>query len=192
MKELVLDEDCHDASQPRIGGGALLGGVAAWPVTASGQALHLIASFPAEFLGLQDFDGYVSVFSVYSKEDYFLDCITYHGDAQEMETLLHEKTTQVLFHARGKEVFGTEMIPCKRVRIRNDVPLPFQGSGFGDPAGLLQNETLGLAHGMRFALQLYGGDFPGGYRDIFGLTDAVGYLYLDGERREGMFFVQVS
>ncbi|MFE0838441.1 hypothetical protein ACFW4V_37055, partial [Streptomyces sp. NPDC058825] len=73
-----------------------------------------------------------------------------------------------------------------------DVAQPYQGSGIGVPPGFLQNENLALDKGLEFSLQLYSGDFPANWTDIFGLSDALGYLFIDGKRSEGLFFAQVT
>jgi len=192
MKHLEFGVECSDPFEPRIGGAALIGGILDWPATSSGKPLHLIMSCPARFLGVGEHDEFVSVFSFYSPDDYFLDQVTYHGDPQEMQGIVRNGTARVIFHRKGEEIQGAEAIPSRKLRVQNDVMPPFQGSGIGGPPGFLQNEKLALAEGMRFSLQLYSGDFPEGWTDVFGLRDAVAYLFLDGQKREGLFFVQVT
>ncbi|WP_063902042.1 hypothetical protein [Burkholderia stagnalis] len=192
MKKLLTGAECHDALDPRIGGGALIGGLVSWPTTSSGEELQLVASLPAKFLGLEGGDEYVSVFSFYSRDDYFLDRITYHGDPEEMRVIKVGKYTQVLFHKKGAEIFGGDVIPAKKLIVQDETVQPYQGSGIGMPPGFLQNENLNIDQGLEFSLQLYSGDFPSGWTDIFGLSDAVAYLFIDKDKREGLFFVQVT
>lgn len=192
MKRLLADAECHDALEPRIGGGALIGGLINWPTTSSGEELQLVVSLPAKFLGVEGGAEYVSVFSFYSRDDYFLDRITYHGDPEEMEIIKRGGATQVVFHEKGGEVFGRDVIPARRLIVGDDVAQPYQGSGIGVPPGFLQNENLALDKGLEFSLQLYSGDFPANWTDIFGLSDALGYLFIDGKRSEGLFFAQVT
>lgn len=192
MKKLLIGAECHDALDPRIGGGALIGGLASWPTTSSGEELQLVASLPTKFLGLERGDEYVSVFSFYSRDDYFLDRITYHGDPEEMRVIKAGKSTQVLFHKKGAEIFGGDVIPARKLIVQDEAVQPYQGSGIGMPPGFLQNENLSLDEGLEFSLQLYSGDFPSGWTDIFGLSDAVAYLFIDKGKREGLFFVQVT
>ncbi|WP_193099772.1 hypothetical protein [Burkholderia sp. Z1] len=192
MKRLLIGTECHNAFEPRIGGGALIGGLVTWPTTSSGESLQLVASMPANFLGIEGGPEYVSVFSFYSKDDYFLDRITYHGDPGEMAVIKGDKTTQVLFHEQGAEVFGAEAMPARKLIVGDDVAQPYQGSGIGMPPGFLQNENLMLDQGLEFYFQLYSGDFPEGWTDIFGLSDAVAYLFVDKNKCEGLFFVQAT
>ncbi|RQQ27980.1 hypothetical protein DF105_29005 [Burkholderia stagnalis] len=102
------------------------------------------------------------------------------------------KYTQVLFHKKGVEIFGGDVIPAKKLIVQDETVQPYQGSGIGMPPGFLQNENLSLDQGLEFSLQLYSGDFPSGWTDIFGLSDAVAYLFIDKDKREGLFFVQVT
>ncbi|KVC64137.1 hypothetical protein WI73_23105 [Burkholderia ubonensis] len=193
MNEIDFDETSHDALEPRIGGGALIGGVESWPTSSSGEALHLIASLPATFLGIAGCGyEYVSVFSFYSANEYFLDRVTYHGDSDEMEIITRDRTTRVIFHAKGTEMFGTHVIPARTLRVRDEVAHPFHGSGIGGHPGLLQDEDLSLPQDFEFAIQLYSGDFPDGWTDIFGLSDALGYLFVATKSGKGLFFVQVT
>ncbi|WP_152602010.1 MULTISPECIES: hypothetical protein [Burkholderia] len=151
-----------------------------------------MASLPTKFLGIEGAPEYVSVFSLYSKDDYFLDRITYHGDPEEMRVIKSSGATQVIFHEKESERFGVESIPARRLVVGGDVGQPYQGSGVGFPPGFLQNEKLTLDQGLEFSLQLYSGDFPVGWEDIFGLGDALAYLFVDKNKFEGLFFVQVT
>lgn len=63
----------------------------------------------------------------------------------------------------------------------------------GEPI-FLQNENL-VVDDYQFCLQIYGGDFPEEFQDIFYLNDSIGYLFLNGEADAndiGMFFAQCS
>lgn len=198
------------ALDARIGGGALIGGVADWPTSPFGSALVLVASLPAEFVatktGIELGAGRVaSVFTTYTKGEYFLDQITYHGDPSEL-ALLRRGTTQVLVHARGELVHGAVEVPACRIDAdevagerteewgEDDIPNP--DSLVGGEAQLLQAEDLAV-DGLAFALQIYGGDLPEPFRGLFYLADGVGYLYLPQNARgdvdrSGLFFVQVT
>lgn len=191
-----------DASRPgdfdaRIGGSALIGGVADWPCGPLGHPLVLIASLPAAFVAQHaniDIGAgrIASVFSTYRPGEYFLDHLTYHGDAAEL-ALLRRGTTQVLVHAPGTPVQRAAELPAYGIRVQT-------GSGgqsfIGGTAHWLQAQGLVL-DGLAFALQIYGGDLPAPLRDLFYLADGVGYLYLPtqaspGTDRSGLFFVQVT
>jgi hypothetical protein len=198
------------ADEARIGGGALIGGVADWPVSPFGSALVLVASLPREFVaakaGIDLGAGRIaSVFTTYAKGEYFLDQITYHGDPSEL-ALLRRGTTQVLVHDRGELVHGAVDVPARRIDAGdaagersedwNEDDIPNPDSLVGGDAQLLQQEELDV-EGLAFALQLYGGDLAEPFRDLFYLADGVGYLYLPknptaGVDRSGLFFVQVT
>lgn len=193
MKQLMLDAECTDALEPRIGGGALIGGIASWPTTSAGEPLQLVASLPIDFVCTDTENGiFISIFSFYSSNEYFLDRVTYHGDPSELNFIQKNNNTCVIFHKRGDQVFGDTTIPARKIVVGDEVSSPFQGSGIGSPAGLLQNEDLVMENDLTFSLQLYAGDFPDGWTDIFGLSDALGYLYINPKMREGLFFVQTT
>lgn len=59
------------------------------------------------------------------------------------------------------------------------------------PHGMIVPETLTVEY--EFICQLYSSDFSEPFKDIFYLTDAVGYLFLKKWEREGVFlFKQVE
>lgn len=195
---LAIIPDTPHPSAPRLGGGALIGGVAPWPNGPSGQPLVLAASLPAAFLtehaDIAIGAGRVaSVFTTYAPGTYYLDAITYDGDPAEL-ALLRSGTTQVLVHAAGTLVHGALELPAHGLHART-------GGGdalsfIGGAPDWLQNEDLDLG-GLAFAWQIDGGDLPKPLRDLFFLADGVGYLYLpaqaaEGIDRSGLFFVQVT
>ncbi len=195
---LAIIPDTPHPSAPRLGGGALIGGVAPWPHGPSGQPLVLAASLPAAFLtehaGIAIGAGRIaSVFTTYAPGTYYLDAITYDGDPAEL-ALLRSGTTQVLVHAAGTLVHGALELPAHGLHART-------GGGdalsfIGGAPEWLQNEDLDLG-GLAFAWQIDGGDLPKPLRDLFFLADGVGYLYLpaqaaEGIDRSGLFFVQVT
>lgn len=203
-KKMSFCEDFLDIKGPRIGGGALIGGICPWPNTPDGTPLTLILSLPADFINMQSGmdispDLFISVFSYYSKDDYFLDYITYHGDDKELK-LVRSGYTRVLLHAAGEELMGEEVVPAMSIVIRDQLEGDenlFQGSKIGEPPSFLQTETMAL-DGYEFVLQVRGGDFPKPYQEILFLSDAVGYLYVKNGQRSaacdegGIFFAQVT
>lgn len=200
-RKLSFAGPCIENRKPRIGGGALIQDFVEWPIAPDGEPLTLVLSMPASFLnenaGLNIPAGlHVSVFSYYSKSKYFLDCITYHGSSEELEWI-RKGCTRVIIHRPESEVFGHHVIPAIAVDTGSEAENAYGGSKIGGDSTLLQNEALALGK-EKFALQLYGGDFPSPYRGVLGLTDAVGYLYIDPMRWRstpadaGTFFVQVT
>lgn len=58
----------------------------------------------------------------------------------------------------------------------------------------LQNEELEL-DSYQFCMQIYAGDFPEEFQDIFYLSDSIGYLFLSKEENSndaGLFFTQCT
>lgn len=196
-RALVIDAGSAGDAEPRVGGGALIGGVAPWPISPSGKPLVLVASLPATFLA--DNAGvdigasrFASVFTTYAPGDYFLDEITYHGDPVELE-LLRRGATQVLVHDQGDLVHGPVEMPSRFIRA--DAADVKTASRIGGAPDLLQQNNDLDVEELRFALQIYGGELP--FRDLFFLADGIGYLYLptprsSGVDRSGLFFVQVT
>jgi len=187
---------------PRIGGDACIGGVVEWAAP-DGNALVLAISLPAQFLNDHTElaispDAIVSVFTCYSPDDYFLDNITYHGAPEEL-AVLRQGFTQVFIHPCGKPVSGSSVVPAQEIVVTEcpeDELNYCDGSKIGGNIKLLQNETLDTGN-LNFSMQLYGGDFPDGFKDIFYLADAVGYLFLPKNNEKpvdacGLFFVQAT
>lgn len=198
---LAITADAPHPLSPRLGGGALIGGVAQWPRNPSGQPLALAASlsaaFLAEYAGVAIGAGRVaSVFTTYAPGTYFLDAITYHGDPSEL-ALLRRGFTQVLVHAAGTLVQDALELPAHGLHARQHDDGGGDALSFiGGEPNWLQNEDLELG-GLAFAWQIDGGDLPRPLRDLFYLADGVGYLYLpaqaaEGIDRSGLFFVQVT
>jgi len=197
MTPLVFTPAPASPSEPRLGGGALIGGVSDWPHGPTGRPLVLAASLPAAFLaehaGIAIGPGRIaSVFTTYAPGTYFLDEITYHGDPAEL-ALLRRGTTQVLVHAAGTLVRGTLELPAHGIHAQ---PGGDARSFIGGTPQWLQNEDLAL-DGLAFAAQIDCGNLPAPLRDLFYLADGVGYLYLPAQPsedtdRSGLFFAQVT
>ena len=198
-KTIKIEKEINPESvSPRIGGKSFLPQNTDWPVNPDGEHLCLIASIPLNFIEEQSSSApssnlFISVFSTYNKEEYFLDLITYHGDEDELENI-KSGFTKVIIHEKGDPRSESEIvIPSREIEVLNQIlehEHTYTGSKiFGSP-GLLQNEILKTGK-SDFILQLYGGDFPDEFQDIFYLSDAVGYLFM-GENGESIFFVQVT
>ncbi|WBS02549.1 hypothetical protein OU994_30650 [Pseudoduganella sp. SL102] len=196
-KRLLFTNESTDPFEARIGGGALIGGVAEWPVAPDGTLLMLVASIPNTFLaqhtGVRLSSGmFTSVFSYYSEADYFLDQINYHGHPEEL-AVIDSGTTRVIQHPAGQEICQPYAIAAYRMdtgeAVTDDADC---GSRIGGKPTFLQNEEMDL-DGFNYILQLSSSDFPSRHADIFGLSDAVAYLYLpDTKDVEGKFFSQVT
>jgi len=200
MKEYILtfaENGTGNGEFAYIGGKSLLPSDIMWPKNPKGENLVLIMTIPTNFLNKylnNQFtrDKIISVFTTYDKKNYFLDTIVYHGDDEGLNNI-KEGFTRVIFHdiddtARNececeipKRLFELEMIEDEG---------ECGGSKLGGRPCLLQNKTLKLDD-YEFVLQIYGGDFPGNYDDIFYLSDSMGYLYLSN-KGDGVFFTQCT
>jgi uncharacterized protein YwqG len=191
-------------TQPRIGGEALLPDAIAWPHNLKSEPLILVASLPSRFLNKElgyslPNDTFISIFTTYNKNDYFLDVITYAGTEEELANL-RTGYTRVLVHVEGKARNESEyLVPAHRIELS---PLDateevyYTGSKFAGHPGWLQQQEFPVQE-LNYVLQLYSSDFPEDFEDIFYLTDAVGYLFLrpqatSEDSEAGLFFVQVA
>lgn len=197
-KELILvNEENANSIMARIGGNSFLPKSIEWPKNKDGNNLILVASIPSSFIREycsidSSEDSYISIFSTYDKEDYFLDLITYHGIEEELENIKNGYT-KVLIHEKSEaRNESNNIIPARRIEpsVVINADSNSLGSKIGGKEGFLQKENLPLIDEFTFALQFYGSDFPDDYNDVFDLSDAVGYLFL--KPNEGVFFVQTT
>ena len=185
----------------RIGGKSLLPSDRSWPTNPDGKKLTLILSLPTDSLNSIFRFGYpndmvVSVFTTYNKEEYFLDDISYQGDVDELDRI-KDGFTKVVIHSIGLPRNESEyIVPAMEIVVgeKFDVPDFYCGSLFaGNPTFLQKGSP--IIDNYRFCLQIYGGDFPTSFEDIFCLSDAVGYLFLSKKyvgNDTGLFFVQYT
>lgn len=192
MRKIKFRASPTDHGACRIGGCALIGGITEWPTHPNSQEpLTLVASLEASTLFNSPVTfKYVSIFSYYSSENYFLDEICYHGSPEELKDIL-DGTSRVMLHAEGLPISEGHAIPEMEMHIEDNDSGLFHGSGVGDAPCLLQHEPLDLAE-FEFKLQLYSSDFPKPFNDIFGISDAIGYLYINKKAGTGLFFVQTT
>ena len=125
-----------------------------------------------------------------------MDSICYHGDIEELNNI-KKGFTKVILHSvdlpRNDSDF---LIPAQKVVVgrRINVLDDYCGSLLGTEPSLLQKEQLEL-DSYQFCMQIYGGDFPEEFQDIFCLEDSVGYLFLNKKQTledVGLFFTQCS
>ena len=189
-----------------VSSGVTLGGqvaeVVAWPLNPDGDPLTLVASIDCSKIkgdtkkNSMPSEGVLYIFSTYSKSDYFLENITYSGDPSELDSILSGYTLVVL---GGGGVFKTspvDSIPEMTTELKNrqledkDFPVFSMIADF-PPHGMTVPDALILDYD--FICQLYSADFSEPFKDIFYLSDAVGYLFLKkDESGEGLFFVQTG
>ena len=185
----------------RIGGMSFLPEGMEWPVNPNGEKMVLILNIPTNFLNDKlaynyPKDKMISVFTTYNSEDYFLDTIVYHGSSEEL-TNIKTGFTKVILHDIGISRNDSDyLIPARKLIVgeESDFMDECGASHLGGKPLLLQNENLEVDN-YQFCLQIYGGDFPEEFQDIFYLNDSIGYLFLKGEPDAndiGMFFTQCS
>lgn len=181
-----------------------------WPQNPEGQNLLHVLSIDCQQLKTQTAlknipeEGFISVFSTYALESYFLDNITYFGDALEYK-LIASGYTFVSFQRNRQPccTSNSAFIPKTPIQLRSKIIEPHSFptfSFFADeiPRGLTGVQALDTEYD--FLCQLYSSDFPSPYQDIFYLSDAIGYLFIrkniltteNSNALDGLFFVQTA
>ena len=181
--------------------------IAAWPLDPKGEPLRLVATVDCAAFKLatgapsMPAGGQLQVFSTYSKTDYFLEHIVYDQDyfvlpdgsdpARPAYTLV---TFSPSDSAAPVHTSPVDSIPAMPMLLQDesigadDFPV-FSLAASKPPNGLVVPAA--LRDDYAFVLQLYSSDFPEPFKDIFYLTDAVGYLFLKKDASgQGVFFVQ--
>ena len=183
----------------RIGGKSFLPPDVEW--NPNGEKMVFIFNIPTNFLNstLQfnyPKDQVISVFTTYNREDYFLDSIVYNGDIEELQNIKNGYTKVILHSVASPRNDADFLISAREIVIDKEMNEfdDYNGSLFGANPVFLQEEKLELAS-YQFCMQIYGGDFPEEFQDIFYLDDAIGYLFLSKEEKAndvGVFFVQCT
>ena len=196
-----IDKVDNEKNILRMGGKSFLPQEIEWPMNPNGEKLTLIFSLPTNILNEQlkvkyTKDMVFSVFTTYNPDDYFLDSIVYHGDKEELAHI-QKGFTKVILHSIGSPRNESDfLIPARKIELGKEIHEinEYYGSLFGTEPSFLQNEKLEL-ESYQFCMQVYGGDFPEEYEDIFCLDDAIGYLFLakkENQDDDGVFFVQCT
>jgi hypothetical protein len=189
-----------------VNSGLTLGGskaeVGAWPVNPDGEPLTLVATIDfSKIQGLERVEsvpgeGTLHVFTTYSKSDYFLDNVTYSGDPSELEAILSGYTLVVRGQGGLFQESPVDSVPEAATELKDrdisedDFPV-FSMISNVVPHGVILPEAFVAEYD--FLCQFYSSDFSDPFKDIFYLTDAVGYLFLKKDRSgAGVFFVQTA
>lgn len=203
-RKIVMSE--HQREQPV----AIVGGDHAyldvWPVNPDGEPMLLVMTVFCERLA--DCTGMlkagrhpvIHMFSTYSRSEYFLDQIVYDpSDVQSAHVT--SGYTRMLVGDLSKSVNSD--VPCiprrtvtvEPVCLDEDAHPMFSFFAETRPRPIAACQR--VAEGYGFLCQLYSSDFPEPFKDVFYLTDAIGYVLLrtdspaDGEDA-GAFFVLAS
>lgn len=200
--KITFDPTDEASVQPRIGGKSLLPANLDWPRNPNGEPLVLIASLSSQFLNDElgfalPSESFVSVFTTYNKDDYFLDVITYSGSEEELDNI-RSGFTKVIVHEKGAPRNDSEyLIPSMHLvfsNMQNDLE-NYIGSKLAGKPGWLQ-KGIEIPADYKFVLQLYSSDFPEEFEGIFYLTDSVGYLLVNDKSaintEAGLFFTQAT
>ncbi|MGF9697073.1 hypothetical protein [Paenibacillus sp. MABNR03] len=179
-----------------------------WPLNPEGHPLlHLFSINSSKLLQHVHVpylppDMFISVFSTYSASEYFLDQVTYTGDELEWnENILAGCTyVSVTPHAQTS-LSPTLTIPISEVNFVETQLAEQDFPAFSFFSSTIPNGVNGIGHLLthyQLVCQIYSADFPAPYKDILGLSDASGYLFLrkgpaSAEAPlDGLFFVQTS
>lgn len=211
--EIIFKDVENESIVPRLGGYSFLPEHIDWPLNPNGDKLTLVLCLPTDFLNKTlnlNFpkELVLSVFTTYKKDEYFLDVITFHGDKEELRNIEKGYTSVLLHEAGDTRNESAFLIPAQAFILGDTLNLDLEeadeedlddieiycGSLVGNKPSLLQIENLGLDD-YQFCLQIYGGDFPDGFQDIFSLSDSIGYLFLNknyNQNEVGVFFTQCT
>ncbi|NHB98648.1 DUF1963 domain-containing protein [Photorhabdus stackebrandtii] len=201
LTRIVVEEALNKSSGFVLGGKK--GYVSQWPVNPDGEKLLHLFSIDCEKLspripkGVLPTSGYLSVFSTYSENNYFLDNITYFGDEQELNliksgfTFVSYSLTNEISENNDKYIPERNVIFLDMEIEDSDYPMV---SLFSNkiPNGL---DDIGeIGNDYHFVCQIYSADFPEPFQDALGLSDAIGYLFIRNKEDgiDGIFFVQTA
>lgn len=127
---------------------------------------------------------YMYIFSCYDKNDYFIDSITCNGSEEEFISIKSGYTKVVI----EDEDFVSVSLNNSYEMVLNDSPI--EASWFGDEPEFLQNEDYYFLEDYVFLAQINGLDLPNDLNDLFYFSDAIGYIFIKKDLKEGVFFVQ--
>ncbi|MEK4527346.1 DUF1963 domain-containing protein [Paenibacillus sp. BGI2013] len=201
-----------DPDDPNQDSGMWIGGETAyisdWPLNPEGQPLLHLFSINCNTLSQQVHipslpqDKYISVFSTYSASEYFLDQVTYTGDELEWNENIVAGCTYVSVSSHPlTSVCPVPPIPLSGVHLIEMELDDHEFPAFSFFSPTVTNCVKGIDHLLeehQLVCQIYSGDFPEPYRDILGLPDANGYLFLRSGPAsahapfDGIFFVQTA
>lgn len=173
-----------------------------WPVNPLGEDLKLLLTIDSsrfnerfsEF-GLPN-GKYISVFSTYSDSRYFLDDIVYFGDSVEFNYIKKGFTKVLLTDNPFFDSLDNEVkkfyLSCQN--LQDNVFPAFSFFSKNLPNGLSGCEK--LLNEYNFICQIYSSDIQSKNGGALGLSDAIGYLFINKRISEkndvGFFFVQTA
>lgn len=186
----------------KFGGGAFI--ESSWPQNPLGEDLTLLLTIDNNQLN-KSVDGfnlpngkYLSVFSTYNENRYFLDDIVYFGDDAEFNYIKSGFTRVTLSEVpklyENKNMLSSQDVKLEKRLLGSDDYPAFSFLSNQVPNGMVGYEK--LMNEYDFICQLYSADIPAKDGGVLGLSDAVGYLFLrkkiDDYHDAGFFFVQTA
>ena len=142
--------------------------------------LTIAPQFKTDFQDMEYKDKAIYVFSYYDKDDYFLDYITEIDDAIQ-------GYTRVIVGDKNQFKFNLDKFyPINP--IENIDEMSFLG---GQPE-YLQQERDDCLEKYIFIGQILGMDLPEEVNEIFYLTENIGYIFINRDLSDGLFFVQTT
>ena len=192
----------NENSGIKFGGGAFIDGQ--WPQNPLGENLTLLFTIDNDKLS-DSISGinfpkakYISVFSTYNENRYFLDDIVYSGDDAELDHLKSGFTRVTLTDISKLCENSNNLVPqyleLKKTQLENSDYPTFSFLSNKIPNGIVACEK--LMHEYDFIGQLYSSDIPVHDGGALFLSDAIGYLFLkkkiDDFNNAGLFFAQTA
>lgn len=142
--------------------------------------LTIAPQFKTDFQDMEYKDKAIYVFSYYDKEDYFLDYITEIDDAIQ-------GYTRVIVGDKNQFKFNLDKFyPINPIENLDEM------SFLGGQPEYLQRESDDFLEKYIFIGQILGMDLPEEVNEIFYLTENIGYIFINRDLSDGLFFVQTT
>ena len=142
--------------------------------------LTIAPQFKTDFQDMEYKDKAIYVFSYYDKEDYFLDYITEIDDAIQ-------GYTRVIVGDKNQSKFNLDKFyPINPIENLDEM------SFLGGQPEYLQQESYDFLEKYIFIGQILGMDLPEEVNEIFYLTENIGYIFINRDLSDGLFFVQTT
>lgn len=142
--------------------------------------LTIAPQFKTDFQDMEYKDKAIYVFSYYDKEDYFLDYITEIDDAIQ-------GYTKVIIGDKNQFKFNLDKFyPINPIENLDEM------SFLGGQPEYLQQEGDDFLEKYIFIGQILGMDLPEEVNEIFYLTENIGYIFINRDLSDGLFFVQTT
>lgn len=142
--------------------------------------LTIAPQFKTDFQDMEYKDKAIYVFSYYDKEDYFLDYITEIDDAIQ-------GYTRVIVGDKNQFKFNLDKFyPINPIENLDEM------SFLGGQPEYLQQVSDDFLEKYIFIGQILGMDLPEEVNEIFYLTENIGYIFINRDLSDGLFFVQTT